>query len=100
MEEPDVTELLKEVVRLLRIIAGPQLQELNERFRTSLLTSEKRRAMWDAMDGTRSLAEIGRAVGVSGEAVRQFLREVEVSFPQLVQTSRGTGGQKPMRAPI
>lgn len=100
MEEPEVVELLREVVRLLRIMAGPAVQELSERFRTTMLTSEKRRAMWDAMDGTKSLAEIGRAVGVSREAVRQFLRELEGSFPQLVQTSRGTGGQKPMRVPI
>lgn len=100
MEQPEVVELLKEAVRLLRIMAAPQIQDLRERFGAAMLTSEKRRAMWGAMDGTKSLAEIGRSVGVSGEAVRQFVREVEVSFPQLVETSHEAGGQKPLRAAL
>jgi len=98
--DPEAIQLLREAVRLLRVLAGPQIRELNERFAATMLTSEKRRGMWGAMDGTRTLAEIGKEVGVSGEAVRQFLREVEDNFPDLVETSRESGAQRPTRRVI
>lgn len=100
MNETETVELLREAVRLLRILAAPQIHELRQRFEATVLTSANRRAMWDLMDGTRSLAEVGRAVGTSSEAVRQFFREVQESFPELVETVPGPGPQRPARRMI
>ena len=97
MSEEQVVSLLGEVVKLLRVIARPQIAELEERFSASMLTSDRRKAMWERMDGTRSLAGIATEVGTSAEAVRQFLREIEAKFPDLVEVSSGPGAQKPTR---
>ena len=90
-------ELLKEAVRLLRVIATPQIREMEERFEAALLTSKKRSEMWALMNGTRTLADIASEVGVSREAVRLFLREAEDSFPLLIETVEGPDGQRPAR---
>jgi hypothetical protein len=98
MSEDESVVLLREAVRLLRIIARPHIRELEERFRASMLTSEKRRQMWDAMNGSRSLADIGKEVATTAEAVRQFVREVEMNFPDLIEFEREGGGpQRPRR---
>lgn len=89
--------LLEEAVRLLRVIATPQIREMEERFEASLLTSDKRNEMWSLMDGTRSLAEIAADVAVSREAVRLFVREAEDSFPQMIEVVDSPGGQRPIR---
>jgi hypothetical protein len=89
--------LLREAVRLLRIVAGPEIRETKERFATTMLTSDRRRQMWLAMDGTKTLGEIGKAVGASGEAVRQFVRDVEQGFPDLIAANPDAGPQRPMR---
>lgn len=96
-DDDETVQLLRQAVWLLRLIAGPQIRELNERFEASMLTSEKRRAMWSAMDGTKTLAEIGKQVEISGEAVRQFVREVEENFPELVEDPPQSGAQRPER---
>ena len=97
MNDEQVTALLSEAVKLLRVIARPQIGELQERFSASMLTSANRKAMWAAIDGTKNLAEIARQVGTSPEAVRQFVREIEAKFPDLVETQSGAGGQRPIR---
>ncbi|MEX0787045.1 MAG: hypothetical protein WD939_10450 [Dehalococcoidia bacterium] len=99
MQEPadETVELLRRAVRLLEVLATPQLRELRERFDMTLLTSAKRREMWTRMDGTRSLSEIAGEVGVTSEAVRLFLREAQESFPQLIDTGDGSAGMRPTR---
>jgi len=96
MSTDETTELLKEIVYLLRIVARPQLTELRERFAASLITSLKRRRMWEAMDGNKTLAEIAKEVGTSAEAVRLFVREIEENFTDLIEFSGG-GPQRPKR---
>ena len=89
MGELDETNaLLREMTALLRILARPQLTEMRERFHSVMLASEKRRQMWAEMDGSRSVADIARKVGASGEAVRQFLQDVEEKFPGIIETPR------------
>jgi len=99
MAETETDELLREVVHLLRILARPQLVELRDRFQASLLTSPKRHRMWEAMDGSRTLADIAREAGTSGEAVRLFVRDIQESFPDLIEFA-GTGPQRPRRRMI
>ena len=81
-------ELMKEAVRLLRVIARPQLNELRERFDGAMLTSDKRREMWDEMDGSRSLADVAKKVGVSAEAVRIFSGEIETKWSDAAEVRR------------
>jgi hypothetical protein len=95
--EEDATELLREAVWLLRIMARAQITELRERFSSGLLASARRRQMWELMDGNRSLTDIGRKVGTSTEAVRQFLAEVEAKWPDLVVVNRSGAGVYPRR---
>lgn len=97
MSDDELVPLLEETVRLLRVIARPQLRELQAGFSEKMLTSPKREAMWEAMNGSRSLAEIAEEAGVTAEAVRQFVREVEEKYPDLVDSQRGGGPQKPLR---
>lgn len=82
------TKLMKEAVRLLKIIARPQLNELRERFESAMLTSEKRREMWQEMDGSRSLTDISKKVGVSAEAVRLFSTEIEAKWSDAAEVLR------------
>lgn len=95
--DEDVIELLREAVWLLRMIAKPQITELRERFSSGMLASAKRRKMWEQMDGSRSLSDIGRKVGTSAEAVRQFLAEVEAKWPELVEVNKSGGATFPRR---
>ena len=81
-------ELMKEAVRLLKIIARPQLNELRERFETTMLTSDKRKEIWEAMDGTRSLADISKKVGASAETVRVFSSEIEAKWSDAAEVKR------------
>ena len=97
MSDEDIKELLSQAVGLLRIMAKPQMLELKERFEASMLSTPKRREMWMAMDGTRTLAEIGRKVGTSGEAVRQFLVDVQERWPELIELKPSAGGNRPRR---
>ena len=85
MAEDETNELLREVVYLLRIIARPELTQLRDRFEASLLTSQKRRRMWDEMDGSRTLADIAKVAGTSSEAVRLFVKDIEENFPDLIE---------------
>ena len=100
MSDEALVELLGEAVRLLRVVARPHLVELEASFATNLLTSPKRVAMWKAMDGARNMAESAKEAGVTSEAVRQFLREVEERYPDLIDPRRGSGPQRPSRRMI
>ncbi len=94
----ELTEaLLKEMISLLRIIARPQLTELRDRFDSSMLTSAKRREMWSLMNGNRTITEIAKAVGTSGEAVRQFVAEVEEKFSEAIEVDRSIGAARPRK---
>ena len=96
MQERDESlELLREAVRLLRILARPQMIELRERFASAMLGSAKRRQMWQYMDGNRSLTDIGRKVGTSAEAVRQFLIDIEEKWPGVVEAKKLGAGTFP-----
>jgi len=95
--EEEVFGLAREAVWLLRIMARPQITELRERFSSGMLASAKRREMWELMDGNRSLTDIGRKVGTTAEAVRQFLAEVEAKWPDLVEVKRSGAGAYPRR---
>jgi hypothetical protein len=91
------SELMVEAVRLLRIIARPQIQEMTSQFHQSLLTSPKRRAMWVAFDGTKGFAEVAKEAQVTPEAVRQFVREIEATFPDFIELKREGNLQRPAR---
>ena len=97
MEGDESTELLREVVRLLRVIARPQMTELRERFASSMLSSPARRKMWQHMDGTRSLKDIATKAGTSAEAVRLFLVDIEGRWPELIESNRTSAGRFPRR---
>ena len=90
-------ELLREAVRLLRILVRPQIIEIRQRFASAMLGSSKRRQMWEYMDGNRSLADIGRKVGTSAEAVRLFLVDVEEKWPDVVEVNKSGAGTFPRR---
>ncbi len=96
-DEGKVLQLLQEAVRLLRIIARPSLVELRERFEGQMLASSKRREMWGEMDGSRSIADIARKVGVSHEAVRQFANELEARWPDAVEVRRSGKSMYPRK---
>ena len=53
--------------------------------------------MWKAMDASKTLADIAKEVGASPEAVRLFVREIEGSFPDLIEFAPGSGPQRPRR---
>ena len=95
MSDEEIKELLTQVVGLLRIIARPQMIEVRGRFEASMLSTSKRRDMWVAMDGTRTLADIGRKVGTSAEAVRQFLADVQEKWPDLIEVKASGGATYP-----
>ena len=95
--DDEAMELLREAVRLLRLLARPQLVELRERFESAMLSSAKRRQMWELMDGTRSLADIGGKVKTTSEAVRQFVVEAESKWPDLIAVNRTGAGTYPRR---
>ncbi len=76
MADEETTQLLREAVLLLRVLALPQRRELRQTFEQEMLGSPKRKKMWELMNGSQTLADIGRAVGTSDEAVRQFAAEV------------------------
>ena len=97
MATESTDELLIEAIRLLRIIARPQITELQERFTNSMLSSPKRQAMWEQMDGSRSLGDIGKKVGTSSEAVRLFVNEAEEKWPDVLELNRSGAGTFPRR---
>lgn len=98
MEKADESlELLREAVRLLRILVRPHVMELRERFASAMLGSSKRRQMWEYMDGNRSLADIGRKVGTSAEAVRLFVVDIEEKWPDVVEVKKSGAGTFPRR---
>ena len=97
MPDDDAVELLREGVRLLRLIARPQIVELRERFENAMLASPKRRKMWDAMDGNRNLSDIGKKVGTSAEAVRVFVAEAEAKWPEAIEVDRSGPAAYPKR---
>jgi hypothetical protein len=99
MENDRTDQLLQQAIRLLRIMARPQIAEIRERFEADVLISAKRRQIWEAMDGTKSLATIAKEVGASAEAVRLLVREIEERFPDLIEFERsGSGPQLPRRS--
>ncbi len=101
MPDEETTELLREAVKLLRIIARPQMLEIRGRFEAGMLSSPKRREMWEAMDGTRSVPDIAKHVGTSTEAVRVFAKDVQEKFPDFIELDRvGGGAQMPRRTLI
>lgn len=77
----DNTEkILSELIairKLLTIFSQDKLSAFNESIKQKYLTTEQRQKMYDYFDGTKSLKEIGDAVGVSSEAVRQFATTME-----------------------
>lgn len=97
MTDEETARLLREAVLMLRILALPQLRELRQTFEVEMLASEKRRKMWELMDGSRSLADIGRQVGTSGEAVGQFVAEVVKKWPDLIEVTKTGGTAQPRR---
>ncbi len=89
--------LLQEAVWLLRIIARPQMVEFRERFESAMLGTAKRREMWEEMDDSRSIADIRRKVGVSHEAVRQFVSEVQARWPDAMKIRKSGNSVYPRR---
>jgi len=98
MSDEEIKDLLSQVVALLSIMARPQIIELKERFDAAMLSTPKRRKMWSVMDGTRTISDIGREAGTSGEAVRQFLADVQEKWPGAVEVKAAAGANYPRRS--
>ena len=72
-----ILEELKAILKLLTIFSQDKLVEFQEIIRTKYLTTTQREQMYDLFDGTLSQKEIASKVGVSSEAVRQFVVTLE-----------------------
>lgn len=72
-----ILEELKAIRKLLTIFSQDKLVEFQEIIRTKYLTTTQREQMYDLFDGTLSQKEIASKVGVSSEAVRQFVVTLE-----------------------
>lgn len=72
-----ILEELKAIRKLLTIFSQDKLVEFQKIIRTKYLTTTQREQMYDLFDGTLSQKEIASKVGVSSEAVRQFVVTLE-----------------------
>ena len=72
-----ILDELKAIRKLLTIFSQDKLVEFQEVVRTKYLTTTQREQMYDLFDGTLSQKEIASKVGVSSEAVRQFVVTLE-----------------------
>lgn len=72
-----ILEELKAIRKLLTIFSQDKLVEFQEIIRTKYLTTTQREQMYYLFDGTLSQKEIASKVGVSSEAVRQFVVTLE-----------------------
>ena len=72
-----ILDELKAIRKLLTIFSQDKLVEFQEIIRTKYLTTTQRKQMYDLFDGTLSQKEIASKVGVSSEAVRQFVVTLE-----------------------
>lgn len=68
----DLLREIKEIRKLLTIIAQDKLSDFNASIEEKYLKSPQRKQMYELMDGEHSLKDIASAVNVSSEAVRQF----------------------------
>lgn len=87
-----ILEELKAIRKLLTIFSQDKLVEFQEIIRTKYLTTTQRKQMYDLFDGTLSQKEIASKVGVSSEAVRQFVVTLEQAG--IIEQVTITGRQK------
>lgn len=87
-----ILEELKAIRKLLTIFSQDKLVEFQEIIHTKYLTTTQRKQMYDLFDGTLSQKEIASKVGVSSEAVRQFVVTLEQAG--IIEQVTITGRQK------
>lgn len=68
---------LKKISSYLALLAGEKIAEKRSTLEREHLTTPQRRQMWELMDGTRNLTDIANEVGLSSEAVRLLVRDLE-----------------------
>jgi len=83
--EMQVLSYLQRIDRHLFALAEEKLVGQRSRLESRYLTTEARQRMWGLMDGRRTLTEIGRAAGVTTEAVRQFVNELATADQPVVE---------------
>lgn len=72
-----ILEELIAIRKLLTIFSQDKLDEFHASIKNKYLTTPQRQEMYDMFDGSTSLKEIGKVVGTSSEAVRQFAVALE-----------------------
>ena len=72
-----ILEELIAIRKLLTIFSQDKLDEFHASIKNKYLTTPQRQEMYDMFDGSASLKEIGKLVGTSSEAVRQFAVTLE-----------------------
>lgn len=69
-------KLLMSIDRRLALLTASHERELRQRLQVGLLRTDSRVAMWDAIDGVRGSAEIGKAAGVGDRTAQLFVKEL------------------------
>ena len=68
--------LLMSIDRRLALLTASHERELRQRLAAELFRTDSRAAMWDAIDGARGSAEIGKAGGVGERTAQLFVKEL------------------------
>jgi hypothetical protein len=89
-EEPQVTQLLRQIAADLAILAAPLKRTALARLQQEVLKTEARKAMFEAFDGIRPITEVAEAAHVTPQAVRDLVRLLEPEgLVTVSNTSRG-----------
>lgn len=72
-----VVSELKKISAYLALLASDKVAERQSELKTKYLTTDARKKMWQLMDDSRNIADIGKEVKTSPEAVRIFVNELE-----------------------
>lgn len=83
-------KLLTSIDRRLALLTASHERELRQRLQAELLRTDSRAAMWDAIDGVRGSAEIGKAAGVGERTAQLFVKEL-LDLQLVREVSSGAG---------
>lgn len=89
-----LAEILQEIRELRRtqsILARTAMAEMKSVLCASYLTTPQRQAMYELADGSRTLSDIAREVGVTKEAVRLLMRDLDQQgYIEMARSGRGS----------
>lgn len=81
---------LTSIDRRLALLTASHERELRQRLNAEVLRTDNRVAMWEAIDGVRGSAEIGKAGAVSDRTAQLFVKEL-LELRLVREVSSGTG---------